>query len=238
MQDIARATKSELRKVLSLRSSLVYAILLIGSISGPIVLVGLFGDKAELDWASLITAVVLFQMITIIFAAASTSAQYASHMHAHAFLANKRRSSWLIGRGIVVAGYVLVTFLIGVAFAYIAAKVLPNAELIDSSMAPVWLSMIGVVLLAVLAVGIAGIVRNRVLAVGLPLVWLLVLEGLIAMGAMQVKALEGLPNWLPGGALLGLTTGIDGGHNVLVLVLWAAVLCVGGIAVNQRRDIN
>ena len=60
--------RSEIAKLTSLRSTWVYAILLVGSIAGPVVLMGLFASDSTTDfyWNDLLIAGDLFQMHAII----------------------------------------------------------------------------------------------------------------------------------------------------------------------------
>ena len=88
--------RSEIAKLTSLRSTWVYAILLVGSIAGPVVLMGLFASDSTTDfyWNDLLIAGDLFQMLAIIYAAASTSRDLAHGMHGQAFLTQPQRWNW------------------------------------------------------------------------------------------------------------------------------------------------
>lgn len=239
MKDLIYAIRSETRKVLTLRSSLVFAIVLTGSIYGPIFLVGLAEDQTRpVDWGTLLIGGSIFNLLGLIFAAASTGAQLSSGMQANAFLTQTRRSLWLIARLIVVVVFLVVTFLIGAILSLVVAAIMPKLEFDLGSPAGIFVNFIVFIGLGLLGAGLAVVFNSRVLAIALPFVWMYVVENLVTVAAFSIPGLERMPEWLLGKAIGDVYQGIDPGHASLVIALWAAVAIIGGFIMNQRRDVK
>ncbi|MDN6387835.1 MAG: ABC transporter permease, partial [Corynebacterium sp.] len=97
---LLNALRSETTKVLSMRSSVVYTILMVGSLSAPVALFMIFADAPDqvVDWALLSAGAMIFQIVAIIFAAATTAGDIRNHMHAQAFLTQSDRSLWILAK--------------------------------------------------------------------------------------------------------------------------------------------
>ncbi|MDK4291122.1 ABC transporter permease [Corynebacterium pseudodiphtheriticum] len=239
--------RSEIAKLTSLRSTWVYAILLVGSIAGPVVLMGLFASDATTDfyWNDLLIAGGLFQMLAIIYAAASTSRDLAHGMHGQAFLTQPQRWNWLAAKMLVTGVFVLVLLAVSIGISLVVAPVFGLH--LDSSEATsiLWAVLIGYPLYAVAAVGLAALVRSQIAAVGLPIVWMLIVEQLLASAAMIYEFLRPVAQLLPNTTFESLTTGFafydyihTGWAGAAVLVGWLVVLCGLGFLANQKRDVK
>ncbi len=99
-------------------------------------------------------------------------------------------------------------------------------------------SMLVSAIWGLLGVAVGAVVRNQTAAMILPLLWLLVIEGLL-----PAYGLSDLVRWLPGGA----TEALSGAPPAGALPVWAAlpvlagyvlVLLVPGAAAIARRDIT
>jgi ABC-2 type transport system permease protein len=99
-------------------------------------------------------------------------------------------------------------------------------------------SMLVSAIWGLLGVAVGAVVRNQSAAMILPLLWLLVIEGLL-----PAYGLSDLVRWLPGGA----TEALSGAPPAGALPVWAAlpvlagyvlVLLVPGAAAIARRDIT
>lgn len=103
-------------------------------------------------------------------------------------------------------------------------------------------TMLSAGLLAALGVGLGAIVRNQAGAIVIGLVWLFVLEALVAG---LVPALdEPITKYGVNGLLTGLSGGEGGGDHLgqlpagLLLALYAAVFLGAGILLLRRRDVT
>ena len=92
------ALRSELIKLSSLRSSLIYFILLTGSLYGPIVLQGLLDSTMDmsLTWTALLSGGIIFQVLAVIYGAFSASSDLNNRLHGQAFLTQPNRWNWLV----------------------------------------------------------------------------------------------------------------------------------------------
>lgn len=72
MTAFSNALRSEWTKMASLRSTWIFAVLLAGSVVGPVVLIGLFmGEATSVDWSRLLVGSGIFSMIAVAFAGSS-----------------------------------------------------------------------------------------------------------------------------------------------------------------------
>ena len=173
------------------------------------------------------------------------------------------------GRATVLAGKVaglanilflllLATFAVDAAAAAIVAGAngspldFPGAGELVLAFFAGWL-MLGVWSAAGLALGVA--TRGTSLAIGLGLVWLLVIENLVRGFASLIGVIEALQGYLPGtnaGALVaalggtpigepnatpGVTDVVGGTHATIVLAVYLAVAVIGSTLLVRRRDV-
>ena len=108
-----------------------------------------------------------------------------------------------------------------------------------------WAVLIGYPLYAVAAVGLAALVRSQIAAVGLPIVWMLIVEQLLASAAMIYEFLRPVAQLLPNTTFESLTTGFafydyihTGWAGAAVLIGWLVVLCGLGFLANQKLDVK
>ena len=249
MSSFLTALKSETTKLLTLRSTLVYFILLGGSIGGPVFLYLAFAtEKNAVTWTDLLMGGMITQMIAVIFGASSTAGEIASKMHAQAFLTERSRWNWLGARAVVSVVFLAVTVAIAVALTILMVTVWPGAEFKPEQGVSLATTFGGVLAFALLAIGIAAIVRSRVAAVGLPLVWMLVIEPLIMSVGSNVSLLKTLAKFLPARTMQDIDKwyliperGADfltPTFSVTVLAIWVIALLVLGFWRNSRADVR
>lgn len=244
-----KAISSEVTKLLSLRSTWIYVILFTGSIYGPTTLYMLFNDSSRLDggWPELLFGGMIFLMIAIIFGASTTGGDISNHMTAHAFLTQKSRSSWLLARALVAAVFVELNYILGVALSWAVFNVFPAGHFTGEGQLLVWGYAVGAPAFAVMAVGIAALLRNRVGAIALPLVWMLVIEGLLAMGGQKIPFLKTLYHLSPGSRVPDMQSWVVSTDHAgmasptsgfIVLIAWMVVLLALGLYSNKTRDVK
>lgn len=244
-----KAISSEVTKLLSLRSTWIYVILFTGSIYGPTTLYMLFNDSPRLDggWPDLLFGGMIFLMIAIIFGASTTGGDISNHMTAHAFLTQKHRSSWLLARALVAAVFVELNYILGVALSWAVLNVFPAGHFTGEDQLLLWGYAVGAPAFAVMAVGIAALLRNRVGAIALPLVWMLVVEGLLYAAGEKISFLKTLYNLSPGSRVQDMQTWIyaqdhtdmvSPGFGFAVMIAWMVALLVLGLYSNKTRDVK
>jgi ABC-type transport system involved in multi-copper enzyme maturation permease subunit len=164
----------------------------------------------------------------------------------------------LAGLAVVLLGLLLVTFAVDAGAAAVVAAAtgappdFPGADELARAFLAGWL-MVGAWSFAGLALGVA--TRGTSLAIGLGLVWLLVIENLVRGFASLIGVIEVLQGYLPGtnaGALVaalggtpmgaangtpGVTDVVGGTHAVLVLVAYVVVAVLGSTLLVRRRDV-
>lgn len=193
----------------------------------------------------------------------STGSEYAWGTVKSVLSQGPRRSAVLAGKVVALGGVVLVMVLTSYAANAVASAIVASVE----SQSMDWPGI------AELAKGIGGgwliamtwciggmalgvVLKGTTLAVGIGLVWALVIESLVRGFASTIDAIDTLQRWLPGtngGALAaalgaqtqsrdrgtpGVTDVVSGTHGVVFLAAYIiAFACVAGILL-QRRDVT
>lgn len=252
------AIKSECRKLISLRSTWVNLILLLGSISGVTLLILTFSDakKVEFDWQLLLQGASIFLIIAIIAAANGTSGEISRGMHAHAFITQPRRSHWLTARYLVTFAYLTLAFAGSVGLSILMVVVAPRGEFGFSNESSLITSLLQLVVFVLLALGLGALSGNRAVAITLPLTWVLIIEPLLLVATTFLESLHWLRFLMPMNRIndIGLLLTVDNNlstqigfeprqilplwANLLILVVWVGVFTALAFIRNQRRDVK
>ena len=247
MTALTNSLRSETTKVLSMRSTLVYTILLTGSLFGPVTLYMWFSGAEDrtVDWALLSTGAAIFQVVAVVFAAATTAGDIRNHMHAQAFLTQRARSLWVLSKVVVTAVFTALTYLVGTGLAMVSARVCGGQLDLGAETGQFAANLVGCVVFASLTVGLACVVRSQVGAVALPIVWLMVVEGMLALAAGRYEWLRPVVAVSPGQRQMQLAYGMDQldlgistAGCYLILVGWFVVMTGLGLWRNQRADVR
>ncbi|MDN6661715.1 ABC transporter permease [Corynebacterium variabile] len=239
------ALRAETTKLFSLRSSLVYAILLTGSLFGPVTLIALFGDDATLDWSTILFGLQIFMLVAVIFAAATTAGDIRNHMHAQAFLTQAGRWQWVAAKITVTAAFTAVTYVLGTVLAIgVGAALGGTLSLGTDTFIPV-VGLVTNVLFAAMSVGLACVIRSQVASVAVPVAWLLVIDGMLGMAAESIGIFRPLAAIAPmqrQTQLLGgedpLGFGFSTAVCYLIIIAWFAALAALGLWRNHRVDVR
>ncbi|MCS4535725.1 ABC transporter permease subunit [Corynebacterium sp. HS2168-gen11] len=248
---IFNATRSETIKLLTARATIVYAILLTGSIYGPITLIGMFRENPDvtLTWEEIGFGFPIFTMIALAFMGATITGMLGNHLHAHAYLTQANRWSWLLGRIIVNYVFLAVNIVVGILLALGIAMGF-GIKFDDVERGVVWHVLLTILVFGVITAGIAMLTKSRIAAVALPVVWIALIEQFITLAASQVSAL--VPLWLmaPGARIYQLTQPSPQGvgwefmtlqptaFNVGMIIGWIVVFGVAAFVMNSRRDVR
>ena len=181
MTTFLNSLRSETTKVLSVRSTITYAILLTGSLFGPVTLTTLFSAEPDpvADWSNLTGGTMIFQIIAIVFAAATTAGDIRNHMHAQAFLTQRSRSLWVLSKVVVTTVFTAVLYLIGIALGMLVAVIFGAGVDLGTDAYLLAANLFPTVAFACLSVGLACVLRSQVGAVALPLAWLMIIDSLL-----------------------------------------------------------
>ena len=245
----ARSFTSELRKMLSLRSTIVWAILFTGCLYGFMVLYGLFSPDGVLEagWGELTTGSMIFMLLSAVFGASTTASEFNNKMNAHAFLTQKGRWQWLTARLLVVVLFLEIMWFVGIGLAWIIVSVWPNSVWTGGSFTAVWASAIGMPVYALIGAGVAALTRSRVAGLTLPLVWMLVIENILYGFREKYEFAKFLYHWSPGHVVQDITMrevgmeipgSVSLEHGLVVFAIWTVVAVVAGLMANQKRDVN
>ena len=191
-----------------------------------------------------LTGVVLGQAAVAIVAVVIVSHEYSTGLMQLTLTAMPRRFLVLAAKAGIVTGLVLVAAAVGVAGAMIAARLMiPSLSLEDGAvLRAAGGSVLYLALIALLAVGVATVVRDTAVAIGATL-------GLLYLFPM-LAALATDPHWqrrlqqigpMPAGLAIQATTGLDAlpigpWAGLGVLALWAVGLLALGTLVLEVRD--
>lgn len=245
LTSFTNAVRSETTKLFTARATAAYAILLAGSLFGPVTLVALFGADPNFDWQNLLFGLEIFQLIAVIFAAATTAGDIRNHMHAQAFLTQAGRWQWVAAKIFVTAVFTAVTFALGAVLAIGAGAALGgNLQLGDDSHILV-VGLVTSVLFASMSVGLACMIRSQVGSVAVPVAWLLVIDGMLGLAAEKIEVFRPLAAIAPGQRMnqllynddpLGL--GFSAAVCYIVIIAWFVVLTAVGLWRNRRTDVR
>lgn len=244
------ALKSEFRKLFTVRSTVVWAILFTGCLYGMMVLRALFTeDPSNVTWDQLTGGAPIFTLLTVVYGASAVAGELSNHMQAHSFLTQKSRWMWLVARMIVVSVFVLVNWFVGVGLTLLVAAVAPNLTFVGGTALSVWGVGVVHVAYALVAVGLVLLTRSRVAGLSIPLVWFLVVESLMMGFREMYSIVDAIYKWSPGHSVGDLQmhsweatpTGIDLPSvpmAFLVPAVWAVVAVAIAVYCNAKRDVR
>lgn len=245
MTSLLHSLRSETTKLFSMRSTLVYAILLAGSLFGPVTLMGLFGDRPDFDWSTITFGYQIFLLIAVVFAAATTAGDIRNHMHAQAFLTQRGRWEWVVAKMLTTAVFIAVLYVVGTALSLGVAAVLGSGTDLGSGLSMFYVPLIGSVIFSAMTVGLACVIRSQVAAVAVPVAWVLLIDSMLGFAAEQIEAFRPLAAIAPvqrqdqlisGADPLGL--GISTVVCYLIIVAWFLVLAGLGLWRNSSSDVR
>ncbi|AHW63668.1 ABC transporter permease [Corynebacterium glyciniphilum] len=245
MTSLLNSLRSETTKLFSMRSTLVYAILLAGSLFGPVTLMGFFGDSPDFDWSTITFGYQIFLLIAVVFAAATTAGDIRNHMHAQAFLTQRGRGEWVVAKMLTTAVFVAVLYLVGTALSLGVAAVLGSGMDLGTGLSMFYVPLLGSVIFSAMTVGLACIIRSQVAAVAVPVAWVLLIDSMLGFAAEQIEAFRPLAAIAPvqrqdqlisGADPLGL--GISAMVCYLIIVAWFLVLAGLGLWRNSSSDVR
>lgn len=236
------ALRAEITAQTTLRSTAVYLVLLVGSLVGPVVLLGALdptrmSSDEPLLWTDLFQGFFIFLALAVALAASRTTGDLKNHMSAQAFLTQQGRWQSLAAKLAVLVSLVAATFVVGTGL--IAVAVLLFGGSVDTAdLAPIGAAFALAVTVAAASVGFGAFVRNTIVAVTLPIVWLFVGEILVVAAGEKIEVLRGVKDVLLTTSYDHLGAGEGTGAALAVLAGWILVLCAAGFASNQLRDVR
>lgn len=247
MSTFINSLRSETTKLLSMRSTVVYLVLLAGSLFGPVVLSLWLGGNTDTsaDWGMLTTGAIIFQVVAIVFAAATTAGDIRNHMHAQAFLTQSGRWQWVSAKVLVTVVFTTVAFVLGLVVGILAAFVFGAGVDLGTEVNQLVVNLVFSVLISAMCVGLACLIRSQVGAVAVPIAWMMVIDGMLGMAAQSIDAFRPLAVIAPGQRQAQLLYGEDPlGLGVsdamcwVIIVGWLVVLTGLGLWRNQRADVR
>lgn len=244
------AMKAETLRLASLRSTLIYAILLTGALYGPPILLVVFptqGSRA-ISAGDLGQCALIFLLVSIAFAGSSTATEIRRGATGVSFLTQRFRWPSFVARLIVIAGFLTLMYALGLTLALGISSLHPQGfDLSGGGWAYMGVYLLQILFWAGIAISIAVFTRSTVAAVALPMVWLMVIESLVSI--MPIDALQKIAQWTPfnnwsmlldhvfptpfGGSMI--THGA--GYAVLALVVTLGLFIAGGWVSHSKRDI-
>src|SRR5690625_7201935 len=116
---------AEVRRLLTVRSTGIFAALLIGCCVGPIVLVGIVCDPASrgaIDAGDLGQCVSSFHVLAIVFAGTHTATEIDAGSTALSFLTQKSRWASLVAQAAVQWAFLAFAYVVGIGLALVAER--------------------------------------------------------------------------------------------------------------------
>lgn len=244
------AMRSEAIKLLSLRSTWVYAILLTGSLYGTVLLLDI---QSPADWETVTGGAMIFCMVATIFMGSTVAGEIETRMYAYAFLTQGSRSYWLVARYLVNMAFLILCFFTGMVLSFVAVLLLSDANFVANNSSYLYTPLGLTGLFTLVAAGVAVVSRSKIAAVSIPLLWGLVIDHLITVAAARVRIIE--TAWLvnpssrisqmgdqlgnipaPPGWSLGTYQPIT--FNIAVVGAWVVAIVAAAYVVNARKDVR
>lgn len=238
------AIRAETRRILSLRSTMVFAALLIACCFGPIIVMGVVHDpeyRGPIDAGDLGKCVSIFHVLAIVFAGTHTATEIRSGSTAISFLTQRSRWFSLAAQHLTESVFLVVAYVIGMSGAVLAALLYPDGlDMATRGWSYLGIYLVVVLLWASMGASIAVISRSVATAVAVPITWMLLVEQLV----VRIPMLGWLTPWLPftaGQTVLSQSLGEAGpsghlGRAVVATLLPALALAALAFIAHGRRD--
>lgn len=231
---------AELRRLMNLRSTWVFAIFIAGFVAAPPVLLWLTlpGAKESLDLKMSLLGTDFALFTAMVFAAAGSASEIANRRIAFPYLAFPGRWAAHLARVLVQLLIALVSALAGAAvgLGFVAA----TGALDASGDVPYTAIIGGYILWTVIASAVGMLIPNTATAVAMPLVWILAVEQTLSVIPTEWAStiVKFLP-WINTRQLIGaMDAGYTATHAWTVILVWFALLVGAGFVVACRRDVK
>src|SRR5699024_12210079 len=132
---------------------------------------------------------------------ATAASEIITKMQSQTFLTQQSRWIWIAARGVVASFFVLFTLALAMALTVLMIVIWPGATFVGEQNNTVWSLLIGGQAFTLLAMGTAALLRSRVAGIGVPLVWMLVVEPLISLGGGKFDILKKISDVMPAGTI-------------------------------------
>jgi ABC-2 type transport system permease protein len=245
---VTRLLAGEMIKVRTTRTALGFGIAAVLLTLANVLVTILAGDPVQLtDKRGALNFGGAISIVLLLFGAVGATGEFRHRTLAPAVLIAPDRFRLVLAR---IAAYSFTGLLFGLAMAVVTVAIgvalLPGQEGPDVTFTDyaeiVGGGLIAVVLSAAIGVGVGTLVRNQVAAVVGILVWLTILEPLLAALIEELNLVNGMGQYTLGETLgrVGMGGNDDMGlaASALVLVGWAVVLCAAGALIDRARDVD
>ncbi|AZA12165.1 hypothetical protein [Corynebacterium gerontici] len=240
------ALKSELTKLLTLRSTWITFVVAILILQIPVVVLSFtVTEPMALDFEGLLLAEMLYVFIMAYFGA-SIGRDLQFKLNAQAMLTQKSRSSWIFARVFWQNFFALAGLILAVLLGAALATILPNLSVEFTNFQDLGATALKSVVLLNLGIGFAMLTRSTAAGMAIPLAQALVLDNLLVLASTKVSALKYLLFMSPTlrAGQLGYDNGAPRGFgvdqfqpdwfNALVLCAWLVLMVLLAVWSNKR----
>lgn len=240
------ALKSELLKLLSLRSHWILFAITILLMQIPVVVFSFISTEPRpLNFKDLMLAEMIY-VFNMAYFGASIGRDLQLRLNAHAMLTQPRRSSWLFARILWQNIFALLGLLVVVILGAVLAMVLPNISFQFAEAQAVGATVLKSITLLNLGIGFAMLTRNTTAGMAIPAAQALVVDSLLMLASAKVSALKYLLFISP--TLRAGQFGYDNGKargfgvdqfqpdwfNATVIVVWLVLMVLLAVWSNKR----
>lgn len=234
MQQFTNALKAEWTKMSSLRSLWSYAIIFLLIYLLPVCFMAILDMDERVGLFTILTTGNLFLLVAVVYVGNSVAAEISQAMYAHAFLTQDRRSTWLLARATVIAGFLTACYVLGFLLALLVAQLSPHLYIDDVDTVAIFRPWVTILVYSAIALLCAVLNGSRALALGLPLAMMFIIENVITAAALRYQVLEFLQYLMPSYSLARLDT-VAG---VLGAIAWIVGCLALALWRNARRDLR
>lgn len=249
------AVRSELTKLVSLRSTWMFSLLLLAFTILPAIAIPLFSDREQYTWDELTASIFVVIALAITFIGSKFADDYSTKVHVYSILTQKNRNNWLVAKGIVIFAYLAVLITIGLAASVLLIKLNPSTSFAPEKAGPLYANLMVLVFYGVVASFCAVLTRSKAATVSIPIIWMFIVDSLLTVLAQQFSKLtflwwlsplaraQQLGDWI----VQAPTQSFHGWAIGDLQPVWFNVLILGGgviafvaisLAVNARRDVK
>lgn len=236
--------RSELGRLINLRSTWFYAVAILAFIVGlPVMMWAVTqGGPAEFryepNFAQVLIGNDMAVLIAIIFAAAGSSSEISGRRVAFGYLSSNSRTGVHVARMcaqvLIVAAILLIGFVAAAGFLAVVGALIPEGPGLA-------FTMIGLALLwTAIGSAVGMLIPFTAAAVGVPLAWMLVVE--FGVSSVPLEFLQTLTKYLPWISTRQLSDMMDIGVSDLqagvVLAAWSIAVIGAGLVLARRRDVK
>lgn len=179
------AVRSEFTKLVSLRSTWMFSLLLLAFTVLPAIVIPLFSDREQYTWDEVTAAIFVVIALAITFTGSKFADDYSTNVHVYSILTQKTRNNRLVAKGIVMFVFLAILVAIGLGVSVLLVKLNPSTTFVPDKAGPLYANLMVLVFYGVVASFCAVLTRSKAATVSIPIIWMFIVDSLLTVLAQQ-----------------------------------------------------